>query len=236
MRSSAVHLEMRELQSSHSSFKLVSRRGQSYHSHRSSAESRDGPAINSARNHPGIHSDLVELAQKIAEEDSPIDTDRELLPRNSMQQIPTPVDSCVSPRLSEYGPRGSDSEFDHCFEQLYDVFYGRDTNVWTEQVNETNFLQSRCQPPGLEVVQVKITTSIAVPMEVLIDNAIDFDIRQRWDEVLYDFRTFYMAKDRSYSRVSYAFKSPFPVSDRDFYLRQLVRYNSPEPGMCTMHI
>ena len=70
----------------------------------------------------------------------------------------------------------------------------------------------------------------------MIENAVDFEIRKNWDTVLYDFRTFYMSKDYSYSRVSYAFKSPFPVADRDFYIEQLCRKDYPEPGMCTIHV
>jgi hypothetical protein len=43
--------------------------------------------------------------------------------------------------------------------------------------------------------------------------------------VLYDFRVFQNAKDRTYQKLAYTFKSPWPVSDRDFYLQSLVRYD-----------
>lgn len=90
--------------------------------------------------------------------------------------------------------------------------------------------------PDSEVVQIKSYTSIRAPIDVIIPNTLDFEIRKKWDTVLYDFRTFFITPDMSYSRVSYAFKSPFPVAHRDFYIQQVLRRDYPEPGMSTMHV
>ena len=42
-----------------------------------------------------------------------------------------------------------------------------------------------------------------------------------------------MTKDFEYQRCSYAIHAPFPLSDREFYLEQLVKKDFPEPGMYT---
>jgi len=84
---------------------------------------------------------------------------------------------------------------------------------------------------------MKATTTVRAPIDVLVDCAIDFEVRQKWDNVLYDFKVFAMSKDRTHARVSYCFKSPAPpVADRDFYLQQLVRWDCPTPGTVAMHV
>jgi len=46
-----------------------------------------------------------------------------------------------------------------------------------------------------------------------------------------------MAPDRSHGRVSYCFRSPVAgMSDRDFYLQQLIKYDYPTPGAVSMHV
>lgn len=69
-----------------------------------------------------------------------------------------------------------------------------------------------------------------------MDNNMDFSVRGKWDTQLYDFETFDMALDKSCGRVYYAFKSPFGVSDRDFYLQQVLRTDFPEPGQVSLHV
>ena len=83
---------------------------------------------------------------------------------------------------------------------------------------------------------MKAMTRVNAPLDALIENAINFKVRALWDKVLYDFRVFEMTSDRTASRVYYSFKSPMGVTDRDFYLQQLVRYDSPRPGCVSMHI
>lgn len=80
-------------------------------------------------------------------------------------------------------------------------------------------------PEDVPVVQIKVRTFLKTSAQVAIDCGIDYEVRALWDEVLYDFRVFQNAKDRTYQKLAYTFKSPWPVSDRDFYLQSLVRYD-----------
>lgn len=59
---------------------------------------------------------------------------------------------------------------------------------------------------------------IKVPAEVLIDLGCDFEKRKEWENVLTDLRTFERTPDMSYYRMAYTFASPWPASDREFYL------------------
>jgi hypothetical protein len=74
-----------------------------------------------------------------------------------------------------------------------------------------------------------------------MENILDFKHRALWDVLLMDFIVFETTKttlndDWSYSRIYYAFKSPYGVSDRDFYLQQHVRNDCPEPGMTSIYV
>ena len=99
------------------------------------------------------------------------------------------------------------------------MYHGRDTYAWRQQINSKDFKQSCCFPPDRPVIMMKATTTVRAPIDVLVDCAIDFEVRQKWYNVLYDFKVFEMSKDRTRARVSYCFRSPAPpVADRDFYL------------------
>lgn len=91
-------------------------------------------------------------------------------------------------------------------------------------------------PEGSDVIMLKLRLRVKAPADVLMDNLIDFDIRSKWDSQIYDFQTFHMTEDQSYGRVYYAIKSPFGVSDRDFYLQQLIRRDFPEPGQISLYV
>lgn len=64
----------------------------------------------------------------------------------------------------------------------------------------------------------KVRTRMFVPMSVAVENGYNFDVRRKWDTVLYDLTVFEDTADKSYMRYAYSFKTPFPVSHRDFYL------------------
>jgi len=53
---------------------------------------------------------------------------------------------------------------------------------------------------------------------------------------MYDFQTLEKESDMSYSKIYYAIKSPFGVSDRDFILDQYIRRDYPEPGQVSLHV
>ena len=74
------------------------------------------------------------------------------------------------------------------------------------------------------------------PIETCVECATNFEVRKTWDNVLYDFKVFEQAKDYSYIRMSYSIHAPFPVTDRDFYLEQLIRRDYPSKGQITMHV
>ena len=57
-------------------------------------------------------------------------------------------------------PSGYDSKWDDRFKKVLDIYYGKDTSDWQPQVDEENFKQSRCTPPGSEVVQIKCFTGV----------------------------------------------------------------------------
>ena len=74
---------------------------------------------------------------------------------------------------------------------------------------------------------LKLRLRVHAPAADLVDNLINFDVRGKWDNQMYGFELFEMREDWSYGRVYYGFKSPFGVSDRDFYLQQIVRKDFP---------
>ena len=86
------------------------------------------------------------------------------------------------------------------------------------------------------MVQFKVFTSVKAPIDICLECATNFEVRKKWDDVLYDFRVFEQTDDYSYLRYAYSIHAPFPLYDRDFYLEQLIRRDYPEPGMITMHI
>lgn len=47
---------------------------------------------------------------------------------------------------------GSDPKFDHLFKNLFDIYNEHDSNVWTLQVNDKDYVQSRCMPANSDVV------------------------------------------------------------------------------------
>jgi len=85
-------------------------------------------------------------------------------------------------------------------------------------------------------VQFKVNTIVKAPIETCLICGTDFEVRKDWDDILYDFRVFKLTPDRSYMRCSYSIHAPFPVSDRDFYLEQLIRRDFPQPGMITLSV
>ena len=62
--------------------------------------------------------------------------------------------------------------------------------MWTPQITDKEFVQHRCKPTNSDVVLIKAFTKLMAPQQVAIDCAIDYEVRQMWDEVLYDFRVF----------------------------------------------
>lgn len=116
---------------------------------------------------------------------------------------------------------------------LYD---GTDGLKWQPQIDTPTFKQKACTPDGQQVLMFNINVTIAATKESCTKLAMDFDHRQTWDKTLYDFRIFEQTPCDSYCRLSYAFKSPGPVSDRDFYLQQLFKRDFPEPTFDTLHV
>lgn len=114
------------------------------------------------------------------------------------------------------------------------MYYNQDSYKWEPQIDQPTFNQQKSHPPGSEVVMSKVRTRMFVPMSVAVENGYNFDVRRKWDTVLYDLKVFEDTADKSYMRYAYSFKSPFPVSHRDFYLQQLVRWDFPEKGMMTL--
>jgi hypothetical protein len=93
----------------------------------------------------------------------------------------------------------------------------------------------RCFPPNADgVIKLKAEMLIKVPLEVLILLGCDFDKRKEWEDVLTDLRVFSKAADLSYTRLAYTFGSPWPASDRDFYLEQLIRKDFPKQGLTSI--
>ena len=115
------------------------------------------------------------------------------------------------------------------------MYYALDDNIWIDQIDEPNFNQKRCMPPDSAVVMNRIYTSIKVPTEVALQCGCNFNHRKEWDNVLFDMRTFEQTEDFSYARIAYTFGSPWPANDRDFYLRQLIRRDFPEPGSISVY-
>jgi hypothetical protein len=105
-----------------------------------------------------------------------------------------------------------------CFENVKSFYLDQDNNDWTQQISTKGFQQFRSQPPGQDVVQFKVITSVQAPIEVCLECATNFEVRKKWDNVLYDFKVFEQSDDYSYIRMTYSVHAPFPVTDRDFYL------------------
>lgn len=118
-----------------------------------------------------------------------------------------------------------------------DLYEGRDSYEWENQTTSGDIIQFACFPRDRPVILMKAYAVLKVPVKVAVECSIDFEARQFWDKTLYDFKVFHANEDKSVSRVSYTFRSPVPgMSDRDFYLQQLVRNDFPEPGVVAMHV
>lgn len=78
----------------------------------------------------------------------------------------------------------------------------------------------------------KVRQTFKAPIESLFVMSILQNYRRQWDTKLNDFREYYVTPDYSYGRIYYNFISPFKgvISDRDFYLLQLIRRDYPEKG------
>lgn len=98
------------------------------------------------------------------------------------------------------------------------MYYDLDDNLWSLTFDEPGYYQSRCYPPNSPVIMNKVRTTLAMPVEIALKCGCNWETRKQWDNVLDDLRQFEMKADLSYGRVAYNFKSPFPVSDRDFYV------------------
>lgn len=130
---------------------------------------------------------------------------------------------------------------DVLFEELNDIYKLRDDYIWDSQINTDKFKQHRCQPKGSDNIFLKLSTNVKASLYSVIENVLNFTYRAKWDTVLFDFETFESTKtvtneDWSYTRLYYCFKSPYGVSDRDFYLQQHVRQDFPEPGMTSIYV
>lgn len=75
------------------------------------------------------------------------------------------------------------------------MYYGKDSNNWTIQVEEKGYLQQRCFPPDSSVVQFKVNTFVNAPIEICLKCGCDYEVRKLWDDVLYDFRIFEQTPD-----------------------------------------
>ena len=82
----------------------------------------------------------------------------------------------------------------------------------------------------------KVRTVVKAPLDVAIMCGCDFEVRQEWDNVLFDYRIFEQKKEVGFLRYAYTFKAVFPASDRDFYLQQRLVYDFPELGMVTLAV
>ena len=122
------------------------------------------------------------------------------------------------------------------FQGLIDYYNGDDTNDWSVSIEEPYFNQERCFPEGSESVMIKLKLRVHASLNALMDNLIDFEIRAKWDNQMYDFQTLEKEVDWSYAKIYYAIKSPFGVSDRDFVLAQYIRKDYPEPGQISLHV
>lgn len=92
-------------------------------------------------------------------------------------------------------------------------------------------------PNDRPVVMLKGVTNLKAPVSALIECSINFETRKSWDKNICDFKIFEANPDKTISRVNYTFKSPIAgVSDRDFYLLQLIKWDYPTKGAVTMHV
>lgn len=81
---------------------------------------------------------------------------------------------------------------------------------------------------------MQVRTTIRVPLDVALKCGCDFTVRPKWDNVLYELISYEKTADLSYLRCSYCFKAPVMISDREFYLEQVIRKDYPEPGLTCM--
>ena len=119
-----------------------------------------------------------------------------------------------------YPTLGKDYDPDVLFNQLADLYYGRDREAWSVQVNDTNFKQSRCFPDSAEVIMFKCRQRFECDQKSLISVVLDSSIRSQWDTKIVDWKLFYGNSDLSYCRLYFNFLSPLSplLDDRDFYI------------------
>jgi len=83
---------------------------------------------------------------------------------------------------------------------------------------------------------MKMKVTLRASIQAVIETTLDYDRRTTWDANLYDFRVLERTPCGRYRRIYYAFKSPPPVGDRDFYLCEHFRKDFPERGMYTLFV
>lgn len=127
--------------------------------------------------------------------------------------------------------------FNECWGNLMELYEGKDGYEWENLTTHMEVIQFGCFPEDRPVILMKAYSVVKAPAKIAVDCSIDFQARQFWDKTLYDFKVFDANADKSVSRISYTFRSPVPgVSDRDFYLQQLVRFDYPDKGSIAMHV
>ena len=125
---------------------------------------------------------------------------------------------------------------DTYFKQLLDLYDDKDEYSWQQGANDRLFKLWKASIPGHQVHMQKMRVTLRASLQSVIDTALDYTRRTKWDTNLFDFRVLYQTECQRYRRIYYAFKSPPTVSDRDFYLQEHYRRDYPEPGMCTLFV
>ena len=73
-------------------------------------------------------------------------------------------------------------------------------------------------------------------LQSVLDTTVDYERRSRWDTNLQEPRELFATPCKRYRRIYYSFKSPPTVADRDFYIKEHLRYDYPNKGMATLYV
>jgi len=63
-------------------------------------------------------------------------------------------------------------------DKISNIYYGRDTNEWTVQVQRTNFIQHGTTPEGLSVLMLKARATLKINLNHLRYVVMNMDIRK----------------------------------------------------------
>jgi len=93
-------------------------------------------------------------------------------------------------------------------EQVRAMYYGRDSYVWTEQINKKGFVQHSTQPAGLETIMLKARTTMKCNMYHLRQVACNMRLRRQWETILYDMSCMDETSDGNWMKTYYSYRCP----------------------------